>query len=74
MTEHKWRHGQVPLMVIGSRIEHWNKADKDSWFRMIGTLSVVDGDVGMLPDDVETMDFHDHPPCPTEADQVWRLT
>ncbi len=72
-VDRPWRHGEVPMLVLGMTIEHWNKADEASWFQMVGKLSLVDDVVGMLPSDVEHMEFHDHAPCYTEGTQVWRL-
>lgn len=72
VSGHQWVHTAVPLNAAGQRIEHWKLADKDSWFQVVGTLSVLEGEPGMQPDDVEHMEFHDHPPCPTEGGQVWR--
>jgi hypothetical protein len=67
-----WRDGKVPNSAIGERVEHWSKVDNESWFQMIGLISELEGEPGMLSGNVEHMEFHLHPPIPTEADQAWR--
>lgn len=67
-----WRDGKVPDSAIGTVIEHWSKVDNDSWFEMVGLLSVIDGEPGMKPGDVTKMEFHSAPPIPTEGHQCWR--
>lgn len=74
MGDHPWHDGPVPNMVIGRRIEHWRKTGDDAWVQVIGPLCEVGGEPGMIPDQVEHMEFHDAPPPhPSEADQRWRI-
>lgn len=72
MNDHVWRNAKVPNSAIGRRIEHWNRADEGSWFQVIGRLIELDGEPGMDPREVEHMEFHEHPPGPTEGTQIWR--
>jgi hypothetical protein len=67
-----WTHGDVPLNLVGHRIEHWKMSDEEAWFQCIGTLIELEGEPGMNPSDVEHMQFHMNAPCPTEGAQVWR--
>ena len=60
-------------MVVGRVIEHWNKVDESSWFQMIGMISDSTEGPIMRPETVDHMEFHDHPPCPAEGGQVWRI-
>jgi len=60
-------------MMDGRRVESWTHKDQATWVQTIGKVTVLDGEVVMLFDDADHIELHQHPPCPTESDQVWRL-
>ena len=66
-----WRHGNVAVEA-NERVEVWRQHSDESWFTYVGTTSMYEGEVVIRPVDIETMEFHDKPPIPTESRQVWR--
>ena len=67
-----WRHG-MPACESGERAEVWSRIGEENWYRFIGTTSMYEGEVIIAVADMEVQDFHSAPPCPTEAQQVWRI-
>jgi len=71
-TKGPWRHGN-PACESGERAEVWSRIGEDNWYQFIGVTSMHNNEVIIRLADMEHQEFHKHPPCPTEAQQVWRI-
>lgn len=67
-----WRHG-LPAAEAAEHVEVWQKIGLDNWYQFIGVTSMYENEVIIRVADMEHQEFHNGPPCQTEAKIVWRV-